>query len=37
MLVIELFKTEYMFDHEAFKDAITGEKFVEKSLKPYSC
>ena len=27
--VIELFKTEYMFDHEAFKNAIKGEKFVK--------
>ena len=27
--VIEPFKTEYMFDHEAFKNAIKGEKFVK--------
>ena len=27
--VIELFTTEYMFDHEAFKNAIKGEKFVK--------
>jgi hypothetical protein len=27
--VIELFETEYMFDHEAFKHPIKGEKFVK--------
>ena len=27
--VIELFTIEYMFDHEAFKNAIKGEKFVK--------
>ena len=27
--VIELFTTESMFDHEAFKNAVKGEKFVK--------
>ena len=27
--VIELFTTESMFDHEAFKNAVMGEKFVK--------
>ena len=27
--VIELFETEFMFDHEAFKNAIKWEKFVK--------